>query len=194
MEAFFRIATAIIFILVFATSAYFRTRADVKGGMLRSNEGQRPVAFLRLLGFVMWLPLVAYILNPELVSSLRVALPDWLRVLALVVIAIDSALVFWMYRSLDTNISPVHEVRANAKLVTSGPYRWIRHPLYTFGFILLISYAVLTGLWWLAFCSLFFFVFIFWRVPKEEAKLIEAFGDDYRNYMKRTGRFIPKFG
>jgi protein-S-isoprenylcysteine O-methyltransferase Ste14 len=165
----------------------------VKGGKLRSGEGQKQLVGLRLLGLLIWIPLLAYLINPVWVAWARVALPDWLRVVGLVIIVIDSVLVIWMFRSLDTNISPVHEVRENAKLVTSGPYRWIRHPLYAFGFVLLVALAVLTGLWWLALCAVLFIgIFAFWRVPKEEAKLIEIFGEDYRSYMARTGRFVPK--
>jgi protein-S-isoprenylcysteine O-methyltransferase Ste14 len=121
-------------------------------------------------------------------------LPDWVRVIGLVAIAIDSVLVIWMFRSLDTNITPVHEARENAKLVTHGPYRWIRHPLYAFGFALLVGLSVVTAMWWLAVCAaLFMGFFMVWRVPKEETKLIEIFGDAYRQYMTRTGRFLPKF-
>jgi protein-S-isoprenylcysteine O-methyltransferase Ste14 len=194
METFFRIATIIVMVCVFATSFYFRRRANIKGGKLRSQEGQGPLAWLRLLALIIWVALLAYLINPAWVSWLRVALPDWIRVIGLVAVAIDSALVFWMFRSLDTNITPVHEARENAKLVTNGPYRWIRHPLYAFGFVLLVALALVTGMWWLAACAaIFILIFALWRVPKEEAKLIEVFGDAYRQYMTRTGRFLPKF-
>jgi protein-S-isoprenylcysteine O-methyltransferase Ste14 len=194
MESFFRIATLVVFVLTFATSAYFRTRAAIRGGQLRSKVGQRPVMLLRLLGLLMWLPLLGYLLAPETVAWARVDLPDGLRLAALLVIAVDSALVLWMFRSLGLNITPVHEARERATLVTHGPYRWIRHPLYTFGFIFLLALAVLTGLWWLAACSVVFLAFLAWRTPREEARLIEIFGDAYREYMRHTGRFFPKVG
>ena len=194
METFFRIATVVAFVGVFGTSTYFRLQAHLKGGKLRSRAGQKPLALLRLLGLAMWIPLFAYMVNPDSVAWARVVLPDWLRLGALAVIVVDAALALWMFRSLDTNITPVHEVRQDATLITIGPYRWIRHPLYTFGFVLLLSLAVLTALWWLAACGLVFMGFIAWRVPREEAKLIEVFGDAYRDYMARTGRFVPRVG
>ena len=193
METFFRISTAIILVCVFATSAYFRTRANIKGGKLRSQAGQKPLLGLRLLGLTMWIPIFAYLINPQWVMWARVALPDWVRVIGLVAVAIDSVLVIWMFRSLDTNITPVHEARESAKLITSGPYRWIRHPLYSFGFALLIALSVITAMWWLAACAALFIGFMLWRVPKEEAILVGVFGDAYRSYMTRTGRFLPKF-
>jgi protein-S-isoprenylcysteine O-methyltransferase Ste14 len=194
METFFRVTTIIVLVCVFATSAYFRGRANVKGGKLRSGEGQKQLLGLRLLGLLIWIPLLAYLINPAWVAWARVALPDWVRMIGLVAIVIDSVLVFWMFRSLGTNITPVYEARQSAKLVTNGPYRWIRHPLYAFGFVLMMGLALVTALWWLMVCAVLFIgIFALWRVPKEEAKLIELFGDAYRNYMTRTGRFLPKF-
>ena len=174
------------------TGAAPRSLSRRSGGKLRSQAGQKPLLVLRLLGLAIWIPLVAYLLNPPWVAWARMALPDWLRVIGLVAIALDSVLVIWMFRSLDTNITPVHEARENAQLVTHGPYRWVRHPLYAFGFAMLIALALVTAMWWLAALAVLFIGFMLWRVPKEEATLIEIFGDAYRQYMTRTGRFLPK--
>jgi protein-S-isoprenylcysteine O-methyltransferase Ste14 len=51
----------------------------------------------------------------------------------------------------------------------------------------------LTGNWiFVAICALSI-LGLLWRVPKEEQMMIETFGDEYKDYMKRTGRFFPKF-
>ena len=149
---------------------------------------------MRLVGLAFWVPIIAYLINPEWLAWARVSLPHWVRVIGLVALAIDSVLMIWMFRSLGTNITPVHETRENAKLVTSGPYRWIRHPLYAFGFAMLVALAMVTALWWLAACAMVSIGFMLWRVPLEERALIEVFGDDYRTYMLRTRRFLPRFG
>lgn len=192
-ETFFRVATALAFLSAFTMSAYFRTRAQVKGGKLRSAAGQRPVAVLRLIGLAILLPVIGYIVNPDWVAWARFDVPIWLRLLAVGIGAVNTALVFWMYRSLDTNVSPVEEARENATLITSGPYRWIRHPLYTFGMISILALTFMTAMWWVGVLALpLIAFFILWRVPREEANLIEVFGDAYRNYMRRTGRFLPR--
>jgi protein-S-isoprenylcysteine O-methyltransferase Ste14 len=77
--------------------------------------------------------------------------------------------------------------------VTHGPYRWVRHPLYSLGFVLAICITLLTGLWWMAVTMALPLAILLWRTPTEEARLIETFGDDYRQYMKRTGRFLPRW-
>lgn len=194
MENFFRFATAFFLIGGFAISGYFRTRAQIKGGKLRSKDGTWPLLLMRFVGLALWVPIIAYIINPDTVTWARINLPDGVRVGAVFVLIINSGLTFWMFRSLSTNISPVEETREHATLVTNGPYRYIRHPLYSFGFILLFALTILTAMWWVLVGALFFLIFILWRTPREEAKLIEVFGDAYRSYMQRTGRFLPKLG
>jgi protein-S-isoprenylcysteine O-methyltransferase Ste14 len=178
---------------MFITSAYFRSRADRIGGKLRSNEGSKPLIILRILGLLMWLPTFLYVVSPESIRWAQIVLPDWLRIAMMPLLVKNAVLTLWMFRSLDTNITPVHETRQNATLITSGPYKWIRHPLYTFGLTTFLAISILASLWTVAFGTLIFAMLVIWRVPKEEAKLIEVFGDNYRNYMKNTGRFIPKF-
>jgi protein-S-isoprenylcysteine O-methyltransferase Ste14 len=192
-ETFFRLATAAAMLSAFGMSAYFRTRAQKKGGRLRSSTGQRPLVFLRLAGLAILLPVLAYVVNPAWVAWARFDVPEWARLLAVVAGAVNTALVFWMYRSLDTNVSPVEEARENATLITSGPYRWIRHPLYTFGMVSLAALTFMTAMWWIGALALPLAVFfVLWRVPREEARLVEVFGDAYRDYMRRTGRFVPR--
>jgi protein-S-isoprenylcysteine O-methyltransferase Ste14 len=99
-----------------------------------------------------------------------------------------------LFQAIGNNISPTEATRANHQLITSGPYRWIRHPLYTFGTIFVLALAVLTTLWWLALVFLPALLMLLWRVRYEEANLIARFGDEYRVYMQRTGRFLPKWG
>jgi protein-S-isoprenylcysteine O-methyltransferase Ste14 len=91
-------------------------------------------------------------------------------------------------------ITPAIATRKEHKLVTAGPYRWIRHPLYTFGTLFFLSFALMADSWFIAVMALVAIVLLSIRLPKEEALLIEKFGDEYRGYMKCTGRFFPKLG
>jgi protein-S-isoprenylcysteine O-methyltransferase Ste14 len=79
-------------------------------------------------------------------------------------------------------------------LVTSGPYRFIRHPIYTaflliLGSTLLISANWLIGLAWISMTVLE----VASRIGFEEQLMLEYFGDQYLEYSKRTGRLLPKF-
>ena len=80
------------------------------------------------------------------------------------------------------------------KLVTNGICKYIRHPLYTFGASMFVAFGMMADSWFVAALGIPTFILMAIRTPKKEARLIEKFGDEYRNYMNRTGRFFPKFG
>jgi len=103
------------------------------------------------------------------------------------------ALFVWAHRSLGANYSWLLRVREQHTLITHGPYRWTRHPMYTAFYLLHIAVALLSanafiGLTWLGGLTLV----LAGRVREEEAMLTGAFGTDYVRYMERTGRFLPR--
>ena len=95
--------------------------------------------------------------------------------------------------TIGNNITDTVAIRANHRLVMHGPYRWVRHPLYSVGTLFFVSVGLIAANWFILTMSLVALVMLFIRLPKEEAKLIEAFGDEYLNYMKNTGRLLPHF-
>jgi protein-S-isoprenylcysteine O-methyltransferase Ste14 len=191
-ETLFRFITFLSLALAVGISVYFRHRAEREGGQLDRSEGQGLLVIMRLVGLIAILPLVGYLLNPAWVAWARVPLPEWLRWLGAVVALIMPAFIYWLFVTIGNNISPVHTTRSDHQLITGGPYRWIRHPLYTFGSIFFIALTVLTGLWWLAVGMGFALALLAWRTPREEAHLLAKFGDEYRAYMDRTGRYLPR--
>jgi protein-S-isoprenylcysteine O-methyltransferase Ste14 len=94
-------------------------------------------------------------------------------------------------RAIGDNISPTQATRQGHRLVTHGPYRWIRHPLYAGGSILVISLALLTSMWWIAAAFIVPLTVLLVRTRGEENNRIAEFGDEYRAYQVRTRRFIP---
>jgi protein-S-isoprenylcysteine O-methyltransferase Ste14 len=74
--------------------------------------------------------------------------------------------------------------------VTKGAYRISRHPMYFSGFLMFISIAISCASWIVFLCGVIWI--IIWQivVPTEERLLIETYGDGYREYMKRTPRWI----
>ena len=192
-ESIFRIVTALLLVTALFISGYFRRKAEREGGVLRTPVGNKLIVVMRLMALVVVLPLFGYWINPSWVAWARVALPDWLRWIAVgIAIALVPVMV-WILASIGKNISASHDTRQGHVLVTHGPYRWVRHPLYSVGFLFAVALMVITALWWLAGMILPLFVLLV-RTTKEEAKLIETFGEEYRDYMKRTGRFFPKLG
>ena len=103
-------------------------------------------------------------------------------------------MLIWVFLSLGKNITDTVVTRRDHTLVTTGPYRWVRHPFYLATGAAVVANSLVTANWFLALTSGLAFGLIVLRTRIEEEKLIERFGDDYRSYMNRTGRFLPRLG
>ena len=103
-------------------------------------------------------------------------------------------LVSWAQRHLGNNVTTTVITREHHELVTTGPYRFIRHPLYTFGMLGYIALGLLSGSWVLLGGAALALVLVSIRLPKEEAELSRRFGSVYDAYRASTGRYLPKLG
>ena len=98
------------------------------------------------------------------------------------------------HRDLGKNWSMNLEIKEGHHLVKIGIYKKVRHPMYTHFWIWVIAQGmVLANALVLVFGIAAWALLYFLRVPEEEEMLIKEFGDEYREYMKNTGRVIPKF-
>ena len=116
--------------------------------------------------------------------------------LPLGIIAMAAGLwLFWRsHVDLGDNWSVTLEIDAKHKLVTRGVYRLVRHPMYTSFFVSGLGQALLLSNWIAGPAALVAVaVLVLVRLPNEEAMMIEAFGDEYRDYMRRTGGVVPRF-
>ena len=116
------------------------------------------------------------------------------------VLAVLGTLVFlaalWLFyathSTLGRNWSDSLEVRESHSLVTAGPYRLVRHPMYSAFFLWGIAQALLLPNWVAGLAGLVGFGILFLgRVTQEERLMLDAFGEPYRGYMARTARLIP---
>jgi protein-S-isoprenylcysteine O-methyltransferase Ste14 len=192
-EAIFRLIFVVLFLSSTSMSIYFRRRAQQasKDEITYREEGSFIMYALRLSGLSLWVGVIVYMINPGWIKWASLPLPVWFRWAAAGLAAIAWGLTFWMFRSLGKNITPTVMTRQVHSLVMEGPYRWIRHPLYTFATIFYISLGLIAANWFIPLIALLVFAMLAVRTPKEEEKLIEKFGEDYRRYMQRTGRFLP---
>ncbi|MFX1568252.1 MAG: methyltransferase family protein [Promethearchaeota archaeon] len=88
--------------------------------------------------------------------------------------------------------TPVVHTGEDHKLVTKGLYKIVRHPMYFGGiFIMVAPYLAFRSLILLTGIVILDSYFLKMRIKIEEQTLIGTFGDDYRNYMKRTKKIIP---
>ena len=135
-------------------------------------------------------PLMA--LSPWL-ARLRYALPDWVSWTGAVIMAAASGLHWRAHADLGWNYSATVRVRDTQSLVTHGVYAWIRHPIYASLWLIVIAQPLLVHHWIFGLTGLPTFGLLFFhRLRREEAMMISAFGNDYRDYMRHVGSVIPK--
>jgi protein-S-isoprenylcysteine O-methyltransferase Ste14 len=147
------------------------------------------VAFFLLIAL-----LVLYAINSPWMEALSIPLPGWLRWVGFALGLASLALWTWTQAALGKEWSPQLQLREEHHLVTTGPYARVRHPLYTAMFGWGTALALVTANWVFVVLAVAVIAGLFTRVPKEEQMMIEEFGEEYRAYMKRTGRFFPRWG
>lgn len=194
----FKIVFFALFILLLAIRGFFGWRARRAGhSSWRVDQGAvqregrlsltlRPVAFLGMLAFA-----VLYALSPDATGRAFVTLPPWLRWLGVALAAGGLPALYWVHHTLREYWSTVLQLREQHALVTEGPYRWVRHPMYAALMLCFVGLALVSALW--PFMALVAVSILFFRrvAGIEEAMMIERFGDAYRNYLAHTGRFLP---
>ncbi len=189
----FRLILILGIVVFLPVALYYRIRSQASGEKLdRRQEGLFILLTLRPCGMAALGGLLAFLINPAWMSWASVPLPAALRWAGVAVGLPGMALGFWTFRSLGRNITDTVVTRREHTLVTSGPYRYVRHPFYVMVAFALVAYTLTTANWFIALAGLTTLVLLVIRTSTEEAKLVERFGDDYRRYMARTGRFLPR--
>jgi protein-S-isoprenylcysteine O-methyltransferase Ste14 len=191
-EAPFRLALLALFAVTVLVVGYHRLQAAKSGErIVRRDEGVMLAVTLRLAGLCLWLATVAYLVNPAWMAWAQWPLPSWLRWIGAGAGLFFVVLIYWTLTNLGKNLTDTVMTRAAATLVTSGPYRLVRHPFYVCVGLLMVAVTLLSANGLIGFSGLLVMILLVVRTPKEEQKLIEKFGDAYRAYMATTGRFWP---
>lgn len=193
-ENIFRIFAAVILITGMSISIYYRRKADKETGekISRKADGSVMMNVIRIGGLILWLSPFVYLINPAWIAWSKIGLPDSIRWLGVLIGILCAFGIYWLFSSIGSGITPTSATRKEHKLATNGIYKYIRHPLYTIGSSFIISFGIMADNWFIALFGILAFILMAIRTPKEEANLVEKFGDEYREYMKRTGRFLPK--
>jgi len=102
--------------------------------------------------------------------------------------------LFWRsHFDLGLNWSAFLEMRQDHQLIRQGVYRSIRHPMYVSIFLFGVAQALMLQNWVAGLSGLVTFVPLYIvRTPREERMMREWFGEEYQDYMRQTGRIIPR--
>lgn len=193
-ETIFRIILPLL-ILSFAIHRgyYVRNFSKPEDATLKKREEGIVSRIAGLLGVAGFLSIIVFVINPDWLAFTRLSFPAWLRWTGVGIALAGFALLQWAQVTLGKSWSDTPRMLKEQTLISAGPYRTIRHPIYTaflliLGSTLFISSNWLIGLSWTGMTILE----IISRIQFEESLMIEYFGDQYRDYMKKTGRLLPK--
>jgi len=117
-----------------------------------------------------------------------------LRIIGLVVYLTFSWIQIWATKVLGDNYSQDIVIKKDHHLITSGPFKFIRHPQYFSQFLLDTAGAVATLSFVLAPLALIQIPLLFLRASLEDKLLEKHFGENFRNYKKKSGMFFPFVG
>ena len=191
----FRVVLTVGALIVFPVMAYHRLKSQATGETLdRWQEGRFILFTLRPVGVAAMLGLLAFMLNPSWMAWSSLPLPEWLRWTGVGLGVLAAGLLVWTLRRLGPNLTDTVVTRKAHRLVTAGPYRWVRHPFYDAVGLTVLANSLTAANWFLFLTGGLAFVLMIARTQTEEEQLLARFGDSYRGYMERTGRFLPRIG
>jgi protein-S-isoprenylcysteine O-methyltransferase Ste14 len=189
----FRVCFILVFSLLSLVRAYFRIRTGaIHDHIFTPREGVFPVILRWILGLPLLAATGAYIFMPGLWPwmYLPIALP--VRFLGIILGFFSVVLLVQVHLALGRNFSSTLVIRQGHRLIRSGPYRFVRHPMYSAYLLLFVGAFLMSANWLVGSTGVAIITTLMTiRLVREEALLVERFGAEYEEYRRTTGMFLP---
>lgn len=191
-ENFFDIVYAVLYVVGSIVRGVY-TRGCRREAVREQRRRPLDMLFILFASLGLLAPL-AYLLTPWL-GFADYALPAAAGWVGTVLLSLAIWLLWRSHVDLGRNWSAIPRVRQEHSLVTHGVFGRIRHPMYAAHWLWAVAQALLLGNWVAGYALLVAFVpFYLVRVPLEERLMLDHFGQEYQDYMDRTGRVLPRLG
>ena len=191
-ETPFRIALLLALVVFVTIRVTYRVKLHTPRRPLSASQDIPAIRlFLGVLGILGFGPPV-WLINPNWLGAAAIGLPDWARWSGAGMAVAGLALLAWAHQTLGANFNTLLTLQTQHQLITTGPYRWVRHPMYSAIVLWELGVALITANALVVALPLAFALFFILRVAPEEAMMAKAFGDPYQSYRQRTGRFVPR--
>jgi len=193
-ETILRILLPLLIIAFAAHRGYYvKNHSKPEDATLKKREEGLVSKIAGLLGMIGFLSVLAFAINPSWLGFADLPFPVWLRWLGVGIALTGFALLQWAQSTLGKSWSDTPRMMKEQTLITSGPYRTVRHPIYTAFILILGSTLFISSNWLIGLCWAGMTILeVVSRIGFEEALMLEYFGNQYREYMKKTGRLLPK--
>jgi protein-S-isoprenylcysteine O-methyltransferase Ste14 len=140
-----------------------------------------------LFVFIQGLILLAYLLFDD--KSLEIGL--FFQILGLVLTFSGGCILLISMYQLKKHLSPFPSPKSNSKLIKSGMFRFVRHPIYSAIICMAVGYCIYTQSLMRIFITMILVAFFYYKTRFEEKMLVNQF-PEYQEYQKKIGRFIPR--
>lgn len=193
----FRVALLLLWGALFAIRAFYALRLRQAGA--RVTRGRQAIAregtwhVVAQVGVFVLLvaALAVYSGRPEWMNPVTLPFPRWVRWSGILFGVLSLVLLVWVQATLGRQWSMGVELRAQHTLVTQGPYRWVRHPMYSVLLAFLFAQCLISANLLFILGTLVSAALLHRRMSVEEEMMTERFGHQYAEYVGRTGRLWP---
>jgi protein-S-isoprenylcysteine O-methyltransferase Ste14 len=138
---------------------------------------------------------LAYVFFPSAFPWSYADWPDWLRWGGVAMLVAGILLLWSAHHYLGASFHSFVVRKSGQRFVEAGPYRFVRHPIYTAYTLSYLGAGLLACSLVLTFVATpLYLLLVALRIGEEESAMVAEFGEEYADYMGRTGRFLPSLG
>lgn len=193
-ETMFRILFTLAAIALTAIRLYYQSKTFRDKRKVELREGSISLITAGIAALTAIIFGLEYIFTPGFFQcAYLLHYPEWLRWIGVLVLGGGVTLLGISHHHLDKSFYSIVALKEAQELIETGPYRWVRHPIYTAYLLNYIGGGLLSSNWVLTFVPFVMYaIMVFLRMGQEEGMLGQQFGGQYEEYKKRTGRLLPK--
>jgi len=193
-EIVFRLLMLSLIIAVVWIRLYFifqNEKAILGSDKSREVEPKAKSSITNILVIISRGLILAYIIAPSLISFFGLGINGKIRLGAAALAALLLCMQIWVHRTLGLSFDFRLITRDAQKLVTGGPYKWVRNPMYSVNIMTEICFGILSSNLLVLVFGFLTGALILGRAYGEERMLLQNFGQEYERYRNSTKRFIP---
>ena len=145
--------------------------------------------WFQIFGLILWT--MVLVLSVRTYNGSLYSIESTMNLIGFIQFIVGLSTMIYAQINLGHNYSGLLVIKEDHKLIKHGLYKHVRHPVYTGGIIVVFSIPVYTSSVLGFLAAILIIPLLIYRMGIEETMLIEEFGDEYREYMSNTKRWIP---
>jgi len=170
---------------------YFKRYAITHKEALKNTNPVREIQLVKLVRWSITLSSAIWLFTPWL-NFAQLNITAILRIAGIHIGAASAILFYYVHEVLSDNWSPILQIRQQHELITDGPYKLLRHPMYTAMLLWVIANFLISSNWMVGAVQLLsVIILLVVRLPEEERMMEEAFPQRYKLYKLKTYRLVP---